>query len=158
MGMELGVFGDGMRMAAGEEPTSARIPTPSGEMAGGVCGAGVVWSSDPLGSDSLEGNATARTGGEGGSINHLSPFLINFYRSMGCLTAMERVQFPLLSRSSLGRYVKDVEVDTDEDETSACTPLARPRAARVSQKRKWDGEAEQSQREASAAPARSRAI
>ncbi|OAE21223.1 hypothetical protein AXG93_3833s1010 [Marchantia polymorpha subsp. ruderalis] len=65
---------------------------------------------------------------KGGSINHLSPFLINFYRSMGCLTETERVQFPLLSRSNPGRYVKDVEVDIDKDETSAYTPSAQPRA------------------------------
>ncbi|OAE29090.1 hypothetical protein AXG93_4008s1010 [Marchantia polymorpha subsp. ruderalis] len=62
----------------------------------------------------------------GGSINHLSPFLINFYRLMGCLTATERVQFPLLSRNNPGnnpgRYVKDVKVDTDTEETPACTP------------------------------------
>ncbi|OAE23389.1 hypothetical protein AXG93_1660s1480 [Marchantia polymorpha subsp. ruderalis] len=100
---------------------------------------------------------------KGGSINHLSPFLINFYRSMGCLTASERVQFPLLSRSNPGRYVKDVEIDTDTDKTPACTPPARPRAeekpraVRVPRKRKWDGEADQSQREVPAAPARSRA-
>ncbi|OAE30125.1 hypothetical protein AXG93_21s1000 [Marchantia polymorpha subsp. ruderalis] len=62
------------------------------------------------------------------SINHLSPLLINFYRSMGCLKASERVQFPLLSRSNPGRYVKDVEVDIDTDETPTCTPPARPRA------------------------------
>ncbi|OAE27742.1 hypothetical protein AXG93_4193s1430 [Marchantia polymorpha subsp. ruderalis] len=86
---------------------------------------------------------------KGRSINHLFPFLINFYRSMGCLTASERVQFPLLSRSNPGRYVKDVEVDTDEDETPACTPPAQPRAeeeplaARVPRKRKWEGETEE---------------
>ncbi|OAE34526.1 hypothetical protein AXG93_1515s1080 [Marchantia polymorpha subsp. ruderalis] len=34
MGMELGVSGDGTQVAAGEEPTSARIPTGSGEMVG----------------------------------------------------------------------------------------------------------------------------
>ncbi|OAE25550.1 hypothetical protein AXG93_2022s1010 [Marchantia polymorpha subsp. ruderalis] len=163
MGMKLGVPGDGPGMVAGEKPTSARFLTTSEEMAGGVCGAGVDRNSDPLGSDSMEGNATARVGGEGGSIYHLSPFLINFYRSMGCLTASERVQFPLLSRSNPGRYVKDVKVDTDTDETPACTPPTRPRAeeepraVRVPRKRKWDGEADQSQREAPAAPARSRA-
>lgn len=101
---------------------------------------------------------------KGGSINHLSPFLINFYRSMGCLTATERVQFPLLSRNNPGRYVKDVEVDINTDETPACTPPARPRAeeepraAQMPRKRKWDGEMEQSQREVSSASARSRAI
>ncbi|OAE26937.1 hypothetical protein AXG93_4413s1210 [Marchantia polymorpha subsp. ruderalis] len=82
---------------------------------------------------------------------------------MGCLTASERVQFPLLSRSNPGRYVKDVEVDTDTDETPACTPPARPRAeeepraVRVPRKRKWDEEADQSQRGAPTAPARSQA-
>ncbi|OAE34641.1 hypothetical protein AXG93_3267s1090 [Marchantia polymorpha subsp. ruderalis] len=97
MGMELGMSGDGTRVAAGEESTSARIPIAFGEMA-----------------------------------------------------ATERVQFPLLSRSNPSRYLKDVEVDTDEDETPACTPPAQPRAeeepraARVPRKRKWDGEAEQS--------------
>ncbi|OAE28241.1 hypothetical protein AXG93_4492s1320 [Marchantia polymorpha subsp. ruderalis] len=101
---------------------------------------------------------------KGGSINHLSPFLINFYRSMGCLTASERVQFPLLSCSNPGRYVKDVEVDTGEDEMPACTPPAQPRAkevpraARVPRKRKWEGEAEQSQQRDAAAPNRKRTM
>ncbi|OAE18900.1 hypothetical protein AXG93_1976s1040 [Marchantia polymorpha subsp. ruderalis] len=100
---------------------------------------------------------------KGGSINHLFPFLINFYQSMGCLTASERVQFPVLSRSNPGRYVKDVEIDTDTDEAPACTPPARlraddePRTARVPRKRKWDGEADQSQWKVPAAPVRSRA-
>ncbi|OAE33923.1 hypothetical protein AXG93_1104s1190 [Marchantia polymorpha subsp. ruderalis] len=31
-------------------------------------------------------------------------------------------------KSNPGRYVKDVQVDTDTDETPACTPLARPQA------------------------------
>ncbi|OAE27366.1 hypothetical protein AXG93_2407s1010 [Marchantia polymorpha subsp. ruderalis] len=98
---------------------------------------------------------------KGGSINHLSHFLINFYRSMVCLTASKRVQFPLLSRSNPGRYVKDVEVDTNTDETPACTSPARhraeeePRAIQVPRKRKCDREAEQSQREVPVAPARS---
>ncbi|OAE35597.1 hypothetical protein AXG93_3364s1000 [Marchantia polymorpha subsp. ruderalis] len=97
-----------------------------------------------------------------GSINHLSPFLINSYRSMGCLTASKRIQFPLLSCSNPRRYVKDVEVDSDEDETPACTPPAQPRAeeeplaARVPRKRKWEGEAEQSQQRDAAAPNRKR--
>ncbi|OAE24000.1 hypothetical protein AXG93_4541s1020 [Marchantia polymorpha subsp. ruderalis] len=42
----------------------------------------------------------------GGTINHLSPFLINFYRSMGCLTATERIQFPPLSLDNPGRTPK----------------------------------------------------
>ncbi|OAE27168.1 hypothetical protein AXG93_4666s1400 [Marchantia polymorpha subsp. ruderalis] len=100
---------------------------------------------------------------KGGSINHFSPFLINFYRSMGCLTASDRVQFPLLSRINPGRYVKDVEVDTNTDETLACTPPTRlraeeePWAVRVPRKQKCDGEADQSQRRAPAASVRSRA-
>ncbi|OAE33875.1 hypothetical protein AXG93_248s1000 [Marchantia polymorpha subsp. ruderalis] len=79
---------------------------------------------------------------KGGSINHLSPFLINFYWSMGCLIATKRVQFPLLSRSNPGQYVKDGEVDTDEEETPASTPPTQPRvegeslAARVPRKRR----------------------
>ncbi|OAE23873.1 hypothetical protein AXG93_3001s1020 [Marchantia polymorpha subsp. ruderalis] len=46
--------------------------------------------------------ATQQHAGEekGGSINHLSPFLINFYRSMGCLTAEKRIEFPLLLRAN----------------------------------------------------------
>ncbi|OAE31188.1 hypothetical protein AXG93_1629s1060 [Marchantia polymorpha subsp. ruderalis] len=65
MGMELGVPGDSPGVAAGEEPTSALLSTAPGEEASGVCGAGVVRNSDSLGSDSVEGNAIARTG-EGG--------------------------------------------------------------------------------------------
>ncbi|OAE27281.1 hypothetical protein AXG93_59s1260 [Marchantia polymorpha subsp. ruderalis] len=61
---------------------------------------------------------------KGGSINHLSPFLINFYRSMECMTAEERLQFPLLSRANPRRYVRDVEVDTDPDKMPASTPPA----------------------------------
>ncbi|OAE33238.1 hypothetical protein AXG93_4802s1000 [Marchantia polymorpha subsp. ruderalis] len=82
---------------------------------------------------------------------------------MGCLTTTESVQFPLLSRTNPGRYVKDVEVDTDTNEAPASTPPARPRAddeprgARASRKRKWDGEADQSQREVPTAPVRRRA-
>ncbi|OAE28817.1 hypothetical protein AXG93_3096s1310 [Marchantia polymorpha subsp. ruderalis] len=57
-------------------------------------------------------------------------------------------------------YVKDVEVDTDTDEVPASTPPTRPRAddeprgARAPRKRKWDGEADQSQREVPIAPVR----
>ncbi|OAE31410.1 hypothetical protein AXG93_841s1020 [Marchantia polymorpha subsp. ruderalis] len=63
------------------------------------------------------------------------------------------MQFPLLSRSNPERYVKDVEVDTDEDETSACTPPTQPRAkeeslvAQVSRKRRWGGAEKSQQRE-----------
>ncbi|OAE22661.1 hypothetical protein AXG93_4232s1000 [Marchantia polymorpha subsp. ruderalis] len=101
---------------------------------------------------------------KGGSINHLSPFLINFYPSMGCLTATERVQFPLLSRSNPGRYVKDVKVDIDEDETPAGTPPAQPRAegeslaAQVPRKRRWEGEVEKSQQREAAALKRKRPL
>ncbi|OAE25286.1 hypothetical protein AXG93_3116s1000 [Marchantia polymorpha subsp. ruderalis] len=90
-------------------------------------------------------------------IIHLSPFLIHFYRSMGW-------EFPLLSRSNPGRYVKDVEVDTDEDEMPACTPPVQlrkeeePLTARVSRKRNWEGEAEQSQQRDAAAPNRKRTM
>lgn len=62
------------------------------------------------------------------SINHLSTFLINFYRSMGCLTTEEKIQFPLLSLTNPGRLVKDVEVDTEPDEVPAITPPAQLRA------------------------------
>ncbi|OAE24416.1 hypothetical protein AXG93_4530s1180 [Marchantia polymorpha subsp. ruderalis] len=95
---------------------------------------------------------------KGGSINHISPLLINFYRSMGCLIATERVQFPLLSRANPRRYVRDVEVNTDSDEVPASTPPARPRAddkpreVRAPRKRKWDGDADMSQREVPTAP------
>ncbi|OAE19550.1 hypothetical protein AXG93_960s1040 [Marchantia polymorpha subsp. ruderalis] len=41
MGMELGMSGDGTRVVAGEESTSARITTASGEMAGQRLGASV---------------------------------------------------------------------------------------------------------------------
>ncbi|OAE29192.1 hypothetical protein AXG93_2789s1020 [Marchantia polymorpha subsp. ruderalis] len=57
--------------------------------------------------------------------------------------------------------VPQIEVDTNTDETPACTPPTQPRAqekpqaVRVPRKRKWDGKAEQ---EVLAAPARSRAI
>lgn len=101
---------------------------------------------------------------KGGSINHLSPFLINFYQSMDCLTATERVQFSLLSRSNPGRYVKDVEVDTDKDETPACTPPTQPRvegesfAARVPRKRRWEGVAEKGQQRNAAALKRKRPL
>ncbi|OAE23717.1 hypothetical protein AXG93_2253s1290 [Marchantia polymorpha subsp. ruderalis] len=76
---------------------------------------------------------------------------------MGCLTATERVQFPLLSCSNPGRYVKDIEVDTDEDETPACTPPAQLRAegeslaARVPRKLRWERGAEKSQQRDDAA-------
>ncbi|OAE28289.1 hypothetical protein AXG93_2507s1000 [Marchantia polymorpha subsp. ruderalis] len=100
---------------------------------------------------------------KGGSINHLSSFLINFYWSMGCVTAEERVQFSLLSRANPGRYVRDVEVDTDPDEMPASTPPARlrtegePRGALAPQKRKWNGEADLNQREVPTVPVRRRA-
>ncbi|OAE32876.1 hypothetical protein AXG93_3052s1060 [Marchantia polymorpha subsp. ruderalis] len=94
---------------------------------------------------------------KGGSINHLYPFLINFYQSMGCQTATKRVQFPLLSRSNPGLYVKDVEVYTNEDKTPAYTPPAQLRAegeslaARVPRKQRWEGVAEKGQQREAAA-------
>ncbi|OAE31263.1 hypothetical protein AXG93_1962s1200 [Marchantia polymorpha subsp. ruderalis] len=63
---------------------------------------------------------------KGGSINHLSPFLINVYRSMGTPPARLRA----------------------DDE---------PRGARAPQKRKWDGDADVSQREVPTTPVRRRA-
>ncbi|OAE30751.1 hypothetical protein AXG93_2265s1080 [Marchantia polymorpha subsp. ruderalis] len=81
---------------------------------------------------------------------------------MGCLTATKRVQFPLLSRSNPRRYVKDIEVDTDEEETLASTPPTQPRAegeslvARVPRKRRWEGGAKKGQHRDSAALKRKR--
>ncbi|OAE18468.1 hypothetical protein AXG93_2482s1160 [Marchantia polymorpha subsp. ruderalis] len=83
---------------------------------------------------------------------------------MGCLTATERVQFPLLSRSNPGQYVKDVEVDNDEEETHASTPPTQQSAggesfaARVPRKRRWKGEAEKGQHRDSAALKRKRPL
>ncbi|OAE35316.1 hypothetical protein AXG93_392s1650 [Marchantia polymorpha subsp. ruderalis] len=100
---------------------------------------------------------------KGGSINYLFPFSINFYRSMGCLTAEEWVQFSLLSRANPRKYVRDVEVDTDPDEVPASTPSAQLRAeeesrgARAPRKRKWDGDAGLNQRELLAVLVRHRA-
>ncbi|OAE18952.1 hypothetical protein AXG93_1976s1590 [Marchantia polymorpha subsp. ruderalis] len=68
------------------------------------------------------------------------------------------------SLSNPGRYVKDVEVDTDEEETPASTPSAQPRArgesfaARVPRKRRWKGDAEKSQHHDSAALKRKRPL
>lgn len=54
-------------------------------LAGGVRGAGVGWSSDPLGLDSLEGDETASAGGEG-EIDQLSlPLLDQFLSVDGML-------------------------------------------------------------------------
>ncbi|OAE24400.1 hypothetical protein AXG93_4530s1020 [Marchantia polymorpha subsp. ruderalis] len=97
------------------------------------------------------------------SINHLSPFLINFYRSMGCLTAEEKKQFPSLSRMNQGKFVKDVEVDMDLDKVPAITPLGRPRVeeehwgARAPKKRKLGEEEEVRRQESLAVPTRRRA-
>ncbi|OAE25582.1 hypothetical protein AXG93_2982s1020 [Marchantia polymorpha subsp. ruderalis] len=83
-----------------------------------------------------------------GSINHLSPFLINFYRSMGCLTAEEKKQFLLLSRMNPGKFVREVEVDTDLNEVPAITPPGRLRIeeehrdAQAPRKRKFGEEEE----------------
>ncbi|OAE26886.1 hypothetical protein AXG93_3257s1020 [Marchantia polymorpha subsp. ruderalis] len=100
---------------------------------------------------------------KGGLINHLSPFLINFYRSMGCLTAEERIQFPLLSRANPGRFVRDVEVDRDSDEVPASAPPAQlrakeePRGARAPRKRKWDGDVKLNRRKLLTVPVKRRA-
>ncbi|OAE26939.1 hypothetical protein AXG93_4413s1230 [Marchantia polymorpha subsp. ruderalis] len=118
--------------------------------------------SDPLGSASVEGNATTCAGGERGIDQSSLPFLIIYYRSMGCLTTTEGVQFPLLSRSNPGRYMREVEVDTDSDKASVSPPHARPttedepRRERAPRKRKWDAGPEQSQRKVPAAPVQSR--
>ncbi|OAE24250.1 hypothetical protein AXG93_1528s1000 [Marchantia polymorpha subsp. ruderalis] len=67
---------------------------------------------------------------------------------MGCLTATERVQYPLLSLSNLGRYVRDNEVNSDAEETPASTSPAQQGArrdtftAQVPRKRRWKGEPE----------------
>lgn len=95
-------------------------------------------------------------------LNHLSPFLIVFYRAMGCLTASERVRFLLLSRSNPGKYVREAEVDTDSDEAPSSPPPARPRTEEehrsqsAPRKRKWDERPEERQQEVPAAPGRSR--
>ncbi|OAE22812.1 hypothetical protein AXG93_496s1070 [Marchantia polymorpha subsp. ruderalis] len=103
--------------------------------------------------------ATRQHAGEekGGSINHLSPFLINFYRSMGCLTAEEKKQFPLLSRMNPRKFVREVEVDTDLDEVPAITPPAElrieeeHRGAQTLRKRKLGEEEEVPSEEAPSA-------
>ncbi|OAE22797.1 hypothetical protein AXG93_2035s1810 [Marchantia polymorpha subsp. ruderalis] len=57
-----------------------------------------------------------------------------------------------------------VEVNTDEDETPACTPLAQPRAegeslaTRVQRKRRWEGGAEKGQQREAAALKRKRPL
>ncbi|OAE35644.1 hypothetical protein AXG93_1616s1050 [Marchantia polymorpha subsp. ruderalis] len=88
----------------------------------------------------------------------------NVYKTCDYKDRLRRnVAVALLQIFNLGRYVKDVEVETDTDETPACTPPARPRAeeepraVRVPRKRKRDGRRSRV-REVSAAPARSRAI
>ncbi|OAE35759.1 hypothetical protein AXG93_2204s1000 [Marchantia polymorpha subsp. ruderalis] len=83
---------------------------------------------------------------------------------MGCLTATERVQYPLLSLSNPGRYVRDIEVDTDAEETPASTPPAQQSAgretfaARVPRKRRWKGEPEKGQHRDSAVLKRKRPL
>lgn len=47
--------------------------------------------------------------------------------------AEEKKQFPLLSRMNPGKFVKDVEVDTDPDEVSAITS---PGPSRVEEERR----------------------
>ncbi|OAE33259.1 hypothetical protein AXG93_1200s1210 [Marchantia polymorpha subsp. ruderalis] len=87
------------------------------------------------------------------------------------VTKQEEISFAALFKSSKsskngnpGRYVKDVEVDTDEEETPASTPPAQPRAegeslaARVPRKRRWEGGAEKGQHRDSAALKRKRPL
>lgn len=82
---------------------------------------------------------------------------------MGCLTAEEKKQFPLLSRMNPGKFVRDVEVDTDLDEVPAITPPGRlrieeeHRGAQAPRKRKLDEEEEVRRRESVAVPSRRRA-
>ncbi|OAE30459.1 hypothetical protein AXG93_942s1020 [Marchantia polymorpha subsp. ruderalis] len=116
--MELGVYDDGPGMAAQERPEFERVEFVELALAGTpIHWARILWK------------AMRQHAGEekGRSINHLSPFLINFYLSMGCLTAEEKKQFPLLSRMNSGKFVKDVEVDTDSDKVPAITPPGRLR-------------------------------
>ncbi|OAE33380.1 hypothetical protein AXG93_3875s1020 [Marchantia polymorpha subsp. ruderalis] len=98
----------------------------------------------------------------GGTLNHLSPFLINFYRSMNCLTAAERVRFPPLSVDHPGRYVRDNEVDTDAEDSPTSTPPGQQDAgriaARVPRKRRWREEPEKEQQQESAALTRKRPL
>ncbi|OAE28891.1 hypothetical protein AXG93_2255s1230 [Marchantia polymorpha subsp. ruderalis] len=68
------------------------------------------------------------------------------------------------SSGNPGRYVKNVDVDTDKEETHASTPLAQPRAegeslaARVPRKRRWEGGAEKGQHRDSATLKRKRPL
>ncbi|OAE32889.1 hypothetical protein AXG93_3052s1190 [Marchantia polymorpha subsp. ruderalis] len=68
----------------------------------------------------------------------------------------------LLSLANPSRYVRDVEVDTDSEKVPASTSPPRlraddePRGARAPRKRKWDGDADLSQREVPTAPVRRR--
>lgn len=123
----------------------------------------LVGDSNSLGSHFVEGHTTACREEKGVSINHLSLFLINFYRSIRSLTVEEKIQLPLLSRANPGRLVRDVEVDTDLNEVPASTPPARlrteeeSRGARAPWKRKWEGDIEPSRRELLAVPVKHRA-
>ncbi|OAE30401.1 hypothetical protein AXG93_3612s1240 [Marchantia polymorpha subsp. ruderalis] len=115
------------------------------------------------GSYFVEGHAAACDEEKGGSVNHLSSFLINFYRSMGCLTAEGKETIFLVVSDESGKFVKDVEVDTDLDEVSAITPPGRPRAekgpqgARAPRKRKFCEMDKERRRESLAVPVRLRA-
>lgn len=68
-------------------------------------------------------HATVKNGRSANS--NLTMFFIDFYRTMGSLTAAEKLQFPLLSRAASGRYVKDVEVDTYPNKVLVATPRVR---------------------------------
>ncbi|OAE35189.1 hypothetical protein AXG93_2947s1060 [Marchantia polymorpha subsp. ruderalis] len=59
MGMELGVPGHGPRVAAGEEPTSARFPTTSGEVAVRAGEAGPPGARSPTPLEMLAGSGAA---------------------------------------------------------------------------------------------------
>lgn len=101
---------------------------------------------------------------KGGTLNHLSPFLINFYRQRNCLTAAELEHFPPLSIDHPGKYVRENEVDTDAEESPTSTPSRRrdegrhTPAARVPRKRRWREESEEEQHQESSAPIRPRPL
>lgn len=101
---------------------------------------------------------------KGGTLNHLSPFLINFYRQRNCLTAAELARFPPLSVDHPGKYVRDNEVDTDEEDSPASTPPTQrdegrsTPAARVPRKRRWREEPEEEQHQKPTAPIRQRPL
>ncbi|OAE30517.1 hypothetical protein AXG93_2862s1010 [Marchantia polymorpha subsp. ruderalis] len=132
--------------------------------AGGVRGAGVGRSSDSLGSHSVEGDETTCIRGEGRIDQSPLPLLDQFLSVHGMSDSNRASTIPIAVMQQSGQYVKDVEVDTDEDKTPACTPPAQSRAegeplvARVPRKRRWEGEAEQGQQRDGAAPNQKRPL